>query len=111
MTEGKKSIKETEELISFVLELIKSIHASLSDGISILDTANFIKPAMLASAAIKNITEVPSELRNLDETELQQLADMVLKQFDNLDSKKELIIKKTLTVIIKIVDLYIALKE
>jgi hypothetical protein len=111
MTEQRKGIKETEELLSFILEIIRSINTSISDGITIFDTANFVKPALLASSAIKNITEVPSELKDLDENELKQLADVVLKQFENLDSKKEQIIKKSLDVIIKLVDLYLTIKE
>ena len=107
----KKGIKETQELLSFILEIIKSLNKSLSGGFSIFDTVNFVTPALLAPDAMKNITEVPAELKDLDEQELQQLADIVLKQFESLDSKKEAIIKKSIVVAIKIVDLYLTIKE
>lgn len=112
MTEEKLDIKETEELLSFVLELVKSLNKSLSDGLSIFDTANFITPALLANEAIKGITNIPLELRNLDVNEIQELSDLVIKLFgDSIDDKKEAILKKSLDVAIRIVDLYLTIQK
>jgi hypothetical protein len=108
----KLDIAETKELLSFVLELVKAITKSLSGGISIFDTTNFITPALLASNAIKGITKVPTELRNLDVNEIQELSDLVIKLFgDSIDDKKEMILKKSMDVAIRIIDLYLAVKS
>ena len=106
----KIGIKETTEMVHFIIELVKAIEKSVEDGVSALDTIKFIAPALAMSEAFKDIQEIPEELRNLDKAKVQEICDALSKDFDKTD-KTDQIILKALDLAIKLFDLYWYVKK
>jgi len=102
--------KETKEMIQFVISLVRAIEKSIKDGVSVMDTLNFIAPALSATAAFENMTEIPTELANLDEAEMQELYAVVAANLDQADKTEE-VIKRSLEIGLKLFELYMFVKK
>lgn len=67
-------IKETKEMLGFVLSIGNALGASLQDGeVSIGDLAEFVSPLLEIGDAFSEASSVPSELADLTEEEREEL--------------------------------------
>ena len=105
---GDTGITALQGMVQFVIGLAQAIEKSISEGISILDAANFITPALLASQAFKDINNIPSELKNLTSDEAQQLYTQVAQ---NLTGKPQEYVQIAADIVVKIYDLYLLIKN
>lgn len=103
-------VRETKEMVHFIIELVKALEKSVEDGVSILDAIKFLAPVIAATEAFKDIKEIPEELRNLDGAKAQEICDLISNDFDKTD-KTDQIILKALEVAIKLFDLYLYVKK
>jgi hypothetical protein len=71
-------IKETTDLLKFVSGLVEAGKASFEDGkVNLVDLANFVLPLTLLPAAIEGVNQVPAELGDLSDEEIQALVNEV----------------------------------
>lgn len=67
-------IKETKDLFSLVGATVTAVEASLEDGkINLIDLGNFVTALAALPAAITGIQEIPKEITDLDDDEIEQL--------------------------------------
>jgi len=67
-------IKETKELVKFIVRLAEALDKSMVDKkIDFMDAGNLISALMASVEAFNGINEVPKELGDLDEFEIQDL--------------------------------------
>lgn len=90
MSEG---IKETKDLIIALAVIGAATGKSLEDGkITLTDVGIYFPALMKFPAAIAGIGDVPKELADLDPTELAELEETLVNEFDiPQDHVKELI--------------------
>ena len=75
-------IKETKEMLGFILSLGNALGSSLEDGdVTLGDVTNFIGPMMEISDAFSGASEIKSELRELDESERAELLAYAKEKF------------------------------
>jgi len=78
-----KGIKETKQLLGFILSLSNAIGSSLEDGkFSAKDLLNFFDSMRMAADALEGIGDVGGELSDLDEKEQQELLNYAVNKFD-----------------------------
>jgi hypothetical protein len=79
----KMGIKETKEIIGFILKIANAFGLSLEDGkISLGDLTNFMEPVLEASDAIANADQIPLEICDLDAEERTELLAYAKETFD-----------------------------
>ena len=103
--------KETKEMVHFIIELVQAIDKSIADGVSIGDAVNFVSPALDVTSALQGMSQIPTEILNLDEKKAKELYDSIIADYDNSDGKMEQTIKKAIEVSFKLLDLYIWTKK
>lgn len=97
-------IKETKEALRFGIALGEGVAASLIDGkVTFLDAVNFYSALMAAGDAIKDASQIPSELADLSEEEIAELKEFVMTEFDIDQDAIENAIKGGLNLVFSIV--------
>jgi len=104
-----EKFKTTKELMEFVVALVQAIVESVESNNHLLDPVNFIKPALLSLDLFKDRNQLPLEIKELDETQMQQLCDVVTATLNTTD-KTDQVIKMSLDIGVKIFDLYAFVK-
>lgn len=100
-------IKETKEIIKFVVEFAEAIEKSLEDGeFTFLDVTNMISALQAVGDAFGNIKQVPTELKDLDEMESLELYAYAKDELDLKSDKTEEIIESSLEIGLKLFELY-----
>jgi hypothetical protein len=90
-------IKETRELLLFVIEFGNALGKSLEDGkISVLELGNFIGSLGAVAPAFEGIADLPTEIKDLDEAEKAELVKLVEDRFDIPQDGVEALIEKGL---------------
>lgn len=75
-------IKETKELLGFVLSIGNAFGASLEDGeMTIGDLTEFVAPLIEAGDAFSDVTSIPAELADLSEEERVELLTYAKEKF------------------------------
>lgn len=81
MSDKEKSIKETKELfkgLGLVLKTVKAVTADgkvdFSDAVHAIDLA---KNSSVLIEAVKDVNEVPAELKDLDKEELLEIIGLI----------------------------------
>jgi len=83
------SLKETKELLKFVIDLGLAVEKSLEDGdLSIFDAANFVSSMIDIGPAFCGIEKVPEEIRNMGDPELKEIQDYIQEQLNLSDNVK-----------------------
>lgn len=91
-------IKETKEMLGFVLDLGNALGVSLEDGkVTILDLHNFVQPLLEAGAAFDGAASIPSELASLDAAGREELLAYAKKEFDIPEECVETVVEEGLT--------------
>lgn len=85
MTETKRGISETLEILEFGLSLGDGLAKSLADKeIKVEDLANFLPSILLIPNAFQGINELPAELKDLDAAELDQIKTVVINKLGSI---------------------------
>jgi len=74
-------IKETEELVTFVVSLANALHSAMEDGMSWEDSFKLLPVLTKLPKAVEGYEQIPQELIDLDDQEL----DTLLADIDKLD--------------------------
>jgi hypothetical protein len=83
-------LKETKEVLDFVIGLGEALAHSLEDGsLSVGDLINFWEPVSNIASAIEGFEDVLEEISNLTADDLDHLADYVEDEFDIHDDNLE----------------------
>ena len=95
MSEG---IKETKEVLKFVLSFIKALKLTYEDGdFDWYDAKNFIEPIKNLGDAIDNIDEVLPEITDIDEEEYEELLQWMKDEFPEIiDEESEYVLDEAL---------------
>lgn len=92
-----ESLKETKELLKFVIDVVEAVDQSISDGaLSLLDATNFVDPIFSVGAAFRGINNVPKEISELTPDQIKELCDYVTGELRLSDEKVEDTVKKLL---------------
>jgi len=96
MTEvGTKGVEEFKDLLTFAASLGEGIYETGKDGkLSIGDVRHFFPAAKDLIPAIQGILEVPGEIADLTEIELEQMKQHFKAQFDIPDDMVEEFVEK-----------------
>lgn len=111
-TKEKIGIKETSDVLRFGLSLVKACAFSLADGkLTITDAIYFKNVILTFSDAIIDIKKVPSELADLDESEIKILKKIAQDEFSVPVEKLETAIKSALGIALDLLKLILDLKK
>jgi len=76
-------LKETKELVKFIISLVNQSSKALQDKeITAKDAVLLFEPLRLAGAAIKDINLVLPELLGMDETMANELSEFIKSELD-----------------------------
>jgi hypothetical protein len=90
-------IKETKELVKFMLGLGNSLDKALDDKkISVMDVPLFMGVFMDMAPAFDGIAKVPAEIKDLSAEEMAELSAFVQQEFDIKSDRTEAIIEGAL---------------
>ena len=106
------NLKETKEVLDFVISLGNALGESLEDGeISYSDIMNFWEPISSIADAIEGASEIPSEIAELSQEELADLVEYSKNKFDIPQESVEEIIEDSLSIGLLIIALIGKLKK
>jgi len=104
-------IKETKEVVDLAMALVKAGAMSWEDGkVSVEDLANLVEVLPYLSPALKDISQVPAELADLDSQEASELVVHVMAKLAIDDEKARKVIGAALGAAHANYLLYLALK-
>jgi len=105
-------IKETKELSKFVIRLVEALDKSMADSkIDFLDASYFISAMMSSAEAFNGINEIPSEIGDLDEFEIQDLYAYAKSELQLHNENLEEIIEASLEIGLKVLSLRQLMKK
>ena len=91
-------IKETKEVLRFVLSFVQALKTTYEDGeFDWYDAKNFIEPIKNLGDAIDNIDEVLPEITDIDEEEYEELLSWMKEEFPEIiDEEIEYVLDEAL---------------
>ena len=96
-------IEDTKDVLKLVFRLVDGYSKSKEDGkFTITDAANFLGAVMVIPQAITGINNVPDEIKELNEAEMQELKDFIAEQFDIADDVLEALIEEIIATAIDV---------
>ncbi len=106
MSAEKFGIKETKEVVVFVVALVQGVADSLADGkLNIFDLFKFFKALRLLGPAVKDFTKIKDEIMDLSDVEKVELCDAIAKEFNMENKVVEGFIEQALQAIVYMIDL------
>jgi hypothetical protein len=107
----KMLIKDTKELVKFVIELVNAIDTSLEDGkFSLTDVAQFLKPMLSAPNAFNDIKNVSLEIKDLSEVEKVELKEYMKNELKIKSEKIEMVVEHSFSIALELATLTQMLK-
>ena len=105
-------IKETKELLKFVIELAEAIDISLADGeFTFGDITNLVSAMMAAGDGFADINLIPAEMKDLNEAEALELYTYVKDELELDNPKTEEIVECALEIGLKVYQLIQLIRE
>ena len=105
-------IKELKELVKFGLKLGEALGKALEDGkINLVDALKFLPVLKDLKIALEGASEIPAELKDLDEAELQELKVFIKDEFNLPDDALEAKIEMGLEVAVSLISLALGFKK
>lgn len=105
---GVKNLLEVEEVI---VKILKGIEKSKEDGKwDVGDLVNFLDVALVIKPALEGIGEIPTEIMDIDEAELEVIVSKAMEGFPGLPPKAVAIAKGAFKMLKGGVEIYQALK-
>lgn len=109
---GEYGLKETKEMLKFVICLGEAVDKSLEDGkIAFDDVGYFMSALMDAGPAFSDLSQIPKELGDMDASEAAELKDYVEDEFDIRSDMIEGLIEGALGVGLKIYEIMMAFRK
>ena len=103
MTSG---IKETKEMLGFVLSIGNALGASLEDGeVTIGDLTEFVAPLLEAGDAFAGAVSIPAELADLTEEERTELLTYAKEKFSIPEDNVEDVVECGFDTVVQIYEL------
>lgn len=100
-------IKETKELLKFIIEFAEAVDKSLEDGeISFGDISNMVSAMKAAGPAFADMGLIPEELKDLDDTEALELYAYAKDELELNSEKTEEIVEASLEIGLKLFELF-----
>ena len=89
-----EKLKETKEVLDFVISLGESLASSLGDGsLGVTDLINFWEPVSKLSDALDGFEKIVAEIGNLTSEDLDYLREYIKSEFDIEDNQIESLIE------------------
>ncbi len=105
-------LKETKEVLDFVISLGEACAESLADGqLTLGDIPNFWEPLTNISSAIDGWQEVIEEIENLTIDDIEYLSDYVVDEFDIESDTVESMIETALQTGVGLLTFIMSLKK
>ena len=106
-------IQETKEVLLFGLSIAgDTVEAFADDGkIDLTDIPKYTDSLMALPAALVGITEVPAELKDLDEAEFLELKEVVFTHFPDVGDKWIRIAKAAISIGMNVITIINELKK
>jgi len=105
-------IKETKELLGFIIKVVEAVDKSLEDGkIGFMDMSNLVTAMLAANGAFNDINKVPEEIKDLTKEESEELYAYATKELSLNSAKTEEIVEKALEIGMKIYHLIVLFKD
>lgn len=99
-------IKETKEMLGFVLSIGNGLGLSLEDGeMTITDLTEFVAPLLEAADAFSNAVDIPAELADLSEEERVELLAYAKEKFSIPEDHIEDVVECGFDTIVQICEL------
>lgn len=99
-------IKETKELLKFVVEFVEAIDKSLEDGsIGFADIANLVSAMLASGPAFTDMNLIPAEMADLSGEEAIELYDYARTELNLNSEKAEEIVEASLEIGLKMYQL------
>lgn len=92
-------IEETLDAVDFVVAVANAIALSAKDGFSLSDIQHFVSPAIKLPAFLSGAKNIPLELSDLTEAEINTIEEAIASSLDLDNSKAEAIVVKTLAIL------------
>jgi hypothetical protein len=99
-------IKETKELLKFVLVTVEESHVGLKNGAGVDDLPRLFTIAKEAPAAFSGIGDIPNEIMDLQDNEYKELCDFIKEDFDIPEDDVEAVVEHGFVCIVTLVKLY-----
>lgn len=112
MEEQKMDLKETKEMLSFVLGIFNAVGKSLEDGkVDVSDIALLLGPLMKVGSAVQGAARIPSELKDLSQEESNELKEFISKEFDIPQDHLEKVLEQSLFIVVKVYQLFMEIVD
>ena len=99
-------LKEIKEMLEFVFALGGAIDKALADGkLDYMDTIHIVPALMKMGPAIENVKDIPKELKDLSDAEIEELKTWIADNFDIANDEIESYIEIGLNVVLSIYSL------
>lgn len=90
-------LKETKEVVDFIISFAEALAASLNDGhLSVTDAIHFWEPISNISDAVEGFEDVLEEIKHLSEDDMHDLCEYIIEEFDIDQDDVEEMIEKAL---------------
>ena len=94
-------LKETKEMLGFVIKFITALEKTLEDGkFSLIDIPNFLPAFIKMGPAIVGATEIPLELRAASKEQVDALKAEIKEELDLQDNQLEEFIEDSFAFVI-----------
>jgi len=101
--EEKLGVKELKELLKFVIEFGESIDLAMADKkFEVSELGLLIAPLMQVGPAFEGFDKLGAEIKDLEESEMIELAAFVREEFDLQNDKIEEVIEVALDLGVRI---------
>lgn len=105
-------IKETKELLEFIVRLAEALDRSLEDGdIGFMDMSNLVSAMLAANSAFTDISLVPAEMKDLTKEESEDLYAHVRDNLNFKSDKLEMVVENSLEIGMKVYQLLLLVRE
>lgn len=105
-------IKNTLDVIDFGMAIGNGVAKSLKDDgkVTVGDLPNFMPAVMLLPATIEGISDIPAELKELNESELGQIRDHIVTQLPEVGEKWLVVATESFSIAVSVYKIYNAVK-
>ena len=100
------NVKELSEVVSFVCALANGIAESAKDGAITLGDASYLFPLILKlPSAVGGFDKIPDEVKDLDDSEIEQIKNLVKDELDLPNDVIEASIENSIEVAVQLYSL------
>ena len=105
-------VKETKEMLMFIIAMAEAVDKSDADGkFSLEDAGHLIAALPMAMAAFSGVSAMPKELADMDAVERAELVKMIDVELQLGHAKTEMAVKKGIGVMMELYGLYELVKK